>query len=69
MKDKFRPYEPNQQYLFPPNPQEWLPEGHLAYFISETLDELDISDFTDEYSSDERGEKGYHPAMMLKLLM
>lgn len=58
MKEKFRPYEPDEAYLFPPSPKEWLPEGHLAYFISETVDELDMSEFIDEYSSDERGEKG-----------
>ena len=31
----YRPYAPEQSYLLPPSPSEWLPEGHLAYFILE----------------------------------
>ena len=68
MKEKFRPYEPGQAYLFPPSPKDWLPEGHLAYFMSETVDELDLRDLSEAYASDERGEKAYHPEMMLKVL-
>lgn len=40
-------------------------EGHLAYFISETADELDLRDLSEAYASDERGEK----EMMLKVLL
>ena len=39
----FRPYAPNQQFLLPPSPQDWLPDGHLAHFIADTVDHLDLS--------------------------
>ena len=40
MGTSYRPYEPSQQRLLPEALQDWLPEGHLAYFISDTLDGL-----------------------------
>ena len=39
----FRPYQPDQLLLLPPSIQEWLPEGHLARFVGEVVDELDLS--------------------------
>lgn len=67
----FEPYEPDQPHLFPPSPRDWLPEGHLAYFISETVDELDLTAFMAKYSDreDGRGSLAYHPRMLLKVLM
>ena len=46
MSKTFRPYEPDQQLLLPAALQEWLPEDHLAYFISDVVDQLDLSAFT-----------------------
>lgn len=66
---KFHPYSPDQSYLLPPSPKDWLPLGHLAFFISDTVDQLDLSGFYKKYSPDIRGEKGYHPAMLLKVLV
>ena len=66
---KFRPYAPDQSYLLPPSPKDWLPAGHLAFFISDTVDQLDLTGFLKGYSPDIRGEKGYHPAMLLKVHM
>jgi transposase len=43
------PYQPEQQQLLPSALQDWLPEGHLAYFISETIDELDLGAFHARY--------------------
>lgn len=43
MPTSFRPYEPEQSFLLPPSPREWLPEDHLAYFISDTIEALDLS--------------------------
>jgi len=40
----FRPYEPDQQILLPLSLRDWLPDGHLAYFISDTVDQLDLSE-------------------------
>ncbi len=39
----YRPYTPRQSYLFPSSPQDWLPEGHLAYFIVDVVAQLDLS--------------------------
>ena len=41
MSKIFRPYDPDQQLLLPPALQEWLPEDHLAYFISDVVNQLD----------------------------
>ena len=66
----FKSYTPDQSYLFPPSPREWLPEDHLSYFISDVVDTLDLSSIIDSYScGDGRGQPPYHPAMMVKLLL
>lgn len=41
---KFKHYASQQQFLMPPSLQEWLPEGHFAYFISDIVDEIDLSE-------------------------
>lgn len=53
---EYKPYEPGQGYLLPPSLREWLPEGHLAYFIDEVVEELDLSQF---YAAYEEKRKGY----------
>lgn len=60
---------PDQMVLFPQDVREWLPAGHLAYFISDTVDQLDISRIERVYEGDLRGYPPYHPRMMLKLLI
>lgn len=66
----FRPYTPEQIYLLPPNLVEWLPEGHLASFISDIVDQLDLHEIYASYEKrDDRGQPPYHPAMMSKLLV
>ena len=40
---RFRDYDPEQPYLLPPAPVDWLPDGHLAFFIHELMDHLDLS--------------------------
>lgn len=66
----FKAYSPEQIYLLPPNLAEWLPEGHLASFISDVVDQLDLREIFISYEKgDERGAPPYHPAMMLKLLV
>lgn len=68
MAKTFRSYEPNQLLLLPPALQDWVPEGHLARFISDMVDTLDLSEIEDAYS-EERGYPPYHPCMMLKVLL
>jgi len=65
----FRPYEPDQQLLLPPSLQDWLPPDHLVWFISETVDELDLSEIVESYRDGGQGNLPYHPAMMLKILI
>ncbi len=63
-------YDPEQQLLMPPDLREWLPEGHLALFVSDVVDELDLSAILGHYESgDGRGRPPYHPLMMVKLLV
>ena len=71
MEAIFEPYEPNQVQLLPPALSDWLPEGHLAHFVSDTVDQLDLSPFLKRYSgrASGKGQKAYHPAMMLKVLI
>ena len=69
MGSSYRDYNPEQPFLLPPSPRDWLPENHLAYFISDTLDQLDLSALHERYQGDGRRNRPYHPAMMLKLLV
>lgn len=70
MPSNYRAYQPEQSYLLPPSPSDWLPEKHLAFFISEVVEEMDLSAFhAPNEESDPRGNQPFHPAMMLKILM
>ena len=70
MAREFLPYDLDQQYLLPPSLKEWVPEDHLVFFVSDVVDSLDLSPIMREYEKDElRGRPGYHPAMLLKLLV
>lgn len=69
MPTSFLPYQPKQDFLLPPSPREWLPEGHLAYFVSEVIEQLDLSAFYARYEGDGRRNQPYHPAMMAKVLI
>ena len=62
-------YEPDQQLLLPAALQEWLPDDHLAYFISDVVDQLDMSEVTARYERERRGGPPYHPRMMVKVLL
>src|SRR4051812_46988372 len=58
-----------QLMLMPPSVAEWLPEDHLAWFVVDVVDELDLSAFLAGYRVDGRGGAAYHPATMLALLV
>jgi transposase len=69
MKDRrFIDYEPDKPLDLPPDIRKWLPQDHLAPFVSDVVDALDISEITDQYHHLEGGRPAYHPRMMLKLL-
>ncbi|AYH43682.1 IS1182 family transposase [Azoarcus sp. DN11] len=65
----YLPYCPQQQMLLPQALQEWLPEGHLAYFISDAVDGLDLSAFHARYAGGGPRNQPFHPAMMVKVLL
>jgi transposase len=65
----YLPYEPLQQMLLPEALQDWLPEGHLAYFISDAVDGLDLEAFHARYASGGPRNQPFHPAMMVKVLV
>ncbi len=61
----FYPYNPEQAYLLPPSVREVLSENHLSFFVSRSVEQLDLSVFEQGYS--EEGHPAYHPALMLKV--
>ncbi|MFV1962923.1 MAG: transposase, partial [Acidimicrobiia bacterium] len=63
----FRRYDRDQSFLMPPSIDDWLPEGHTARFIAETVELLDLSVVYDSYV-EASGAPPYDPTMMLKLL-
>ena len=66
----YRPYSPEQSYLLPPSPREWLPKEHLAFFILGLIQELDLSAIEKVVQAkDPRGERPYSPEMMTSLLL
>src|SRR5712691_10905028 len=69
MAKTYRPYVPEQDLLLPPSLREWLPEDHLAYFVSDLIDHLDLSAITAVYEDEERGYPPYHPVMLTKVLV
>lgn len=69
MPTTFRRYVPEQTLLLPPSPRDWLREGHLAYFLSDTVDALDLKVFYKPYEGDGRRNSPYDPRMMVKLLL
>ena len=69
MSKTFRPYEPDQISLMPASMRDWLPSDHLAYFISDVVENLDLSTIMERYVGEERGYPPYHPAMMVKVLL
>jgi transposase len=68
MAKTFRPYDPDQSFLLPPSLRDWLPTDHLAYFVSDLVDSLDLSRIYAAYE-EERGFPPYHPLMLVKVLL
>jgi transposase len=69
MAKTYRPYVPEQDLLLPPSLRDWLPEDHVAYFVSDLVDHLDLSAITAVYEAEDRGYPPYHPVMMTKVLV
>jgi transposase len=69
MSKTYRPYTPGQSELFPASPREWLPEGHLAYFLMDVVGQLDLKELYAYYEREVRGFPPHHPQMMVTLLL
>ena len=57
-----------RRILLPQSPREWLPEGHLAFFLEEMVSLLDLRPIFERYEGG-RGPKAYHPQMLLTVLL
>ena len=66
MSAQFQPINRDTAYLLPPSLQDWLPEKHLARFVVDVVDQLDLSEVVKSYGGG--GKQPYHPALMLGLL-
>lgn len=69
MTRKYITYNPTQTFLLSPNPRNWLPDGHLALFLSDTIKGLDLSQIYEYYNKAEAGAPPFNPAMMVKILL
>jgi len=64
---KFHLIDRDIDFLLPPSVQEWLPEGHLARYVVEVVEGLDLGDLERTYAG--KGSAAYHPAQLLSLLI
>lgn len=69
MAKSYRPYYPDEELLLPPSLRDWLPEKHLSYFVSDVVDNLDLSEIEGVYGNEKRGQPPYDPLMMTKVLV
>jgi len=63
----FRPIDRHTAYLLPPSVEDWLPERHLARFVVELVDQLDVSAMSRAYRGS--GSASYHPSLLIALLV
>jgi transposase len=69
MPQNFLPCDRDQQLLLPPSLREWLPEGHLAWFVIDAVAELELQSFYADYRADGWGRAAHDPQMMVALLL
>ena len=69
MPTTFRSCAPDQSLLFPPSPRDWLPEGHLAFFVADTVAALDLQALYAPYEGDGRRKQPFDPQMMVTVLL
>lgn len=69
-RKQYKSWTPDESFLFPPSPRDWLPDDHLVYFVLDLVEMLDLSAIEGAIQSkDARGERPYNPAMMTALLV
>src|SRR5690606_1322036 len=64
----YLPYHPDPAHLLPVSASDWLPEGHLAYFIADSVESLRLSVFRAGYAQGGPRNQRFQPAMMVKLM-
>src|SRR4051812_18520290 len=69
MSKTYREWAPDQAYMFPPSPRDWLAENDLVYFIVDTVAMLDLTPIFAHYERELRGQPPFHPRMMVALLL
>ena len=69
MPQNFLRCDRDQELLLPPNLRDWLPEGHLASFMLDTVDALDLTQFYRAYRADGHGRAAHDPPSMVALLL
>lgn len=69
MSKQFRPWHPDQAFLFPPAPRDWLPENHLVYFLLDVVPQMNLQPILQPYQAEDRGQPPFHPAMLVTLLL
>src|SRR5918998_2499082 len=69
MAQNFVACDRDQELLLPPGLREWLPEGHLAWFVIDAVAAFDLSGFYADYRADGHGRAAHDPAMMVALLL
>ncbi len=69
MAYNFLPCDRNQAYLLPPSLADWLPGDHLAWFVLDAVEQIDLSQFYKKYRADGVGNSAFHPSMMVALLV
>ncbi len=69
MSQNFIGCDRDQVLLLPPSLREWLPEEHLAWFVLDAVEQMDLSGFYGDYRLDGHGRPAHEPAMMVALLL
>jgi len=69
MAYNFLPCNRNQAYLLPPSLIDWLSEDHLAWFVLDAVEQIDLAQFYKKYRNDEVGNSAFYPSMMVALLI
>ena len=69
MGQNFLTADREQTFLLPPDGREWLPEGHLAWFLIDAVEQMDLAAFYAAYRVDGHGRAALEPTMMVALLL
>ncbi len=65
----FRPYEPDQPFLLPPDLRDWLPDDDLVFFVQDVVASLDLGAICKAYDASRGGAPPFHPRLMTALLL